>query len=257
MDETQFLKAATVLAWFLLVFVGERLRPAAPVPPAIAAPPAGRDRLGRNLALWLINILLSPLIVIPLSAWAAQHAWSWRPGNWHGTAALLLDLLLLDFLIYWWHRLNHELPVLWRFHQVHHRDRFLDSTSALRFHFGEVLISALARAAAIWLLNIPLTTVLLFEAILLAATIFHHSNLRLDAGLERALSRFIVTPSIHWVHHHAVRADTNSNYATVLSLWDPIFRSRSPTRRQPAMPIGDEGADERPLLELLLLPFRR
>jgi sterol desaturase/sphingolipid hydroxylase (fatty acid hydroxylase superfamily) len=256
MDEVLIAKIAGVLAWFLLLFCAERRRPAAPLPAVLADSAARRRRVGRNLALWAVNSLMSRFVVIPLSALAAAHSLDWRPAGWSGWPTLLLDLLLLDFLIYWWHRLNHELPLLWRFHQVHHRDRFLDSTTALRFHFGEVLLSAVARGAIIWLLAIPLATVLLFEILVLAAAIFHHSNLRLGAGLERALSRVIVTPSIHWVHHHAVRADTDSNYATILSLWDPLFGSRSRTERQPTMPIGAEGAEEKPLRGLIALPFR-
>src|SRR5690606_10835760 len=91
---------------------------------------------------------------------------------------------------------------------------------------------------------------------LLIAAIFHHSNLRLPPRLERALSRVVVTPSIHWVHHHARRADTDSNYATVLSVWDRLFASRSRTQRRPDMRIGVERQRERPLGELALQPFR-
>jgi len=164
--------------------------------------------------------------------------------------------VLLDFLIFWWHRANHELPLLWRFHVVHHLDRTLDTTSAVRFHFGEVLLSAVARAAAIVVLAFPLASVLVFETLLLAAAIFHHSNLRLPPRLEAALSRLVITPSIHWVHHRPVRADTDSNYGTVLSVWDRLFATRSPTRRRPDQPIGVEGQAELTLPALLLRPFR-
>jgi len=261
-------KGAIAAVWFALVFAAERLRPAAPRPDAAAEswPPrlpvpreGGWARLGRNLALWLVNTVLSPLVVLPLTAWAAGRGLDLglRPPWWSGWGGLVADLLLLDVLIYWWHRANHRLPLLWRFHAVHHLDGFLDTTSALRFHFGEVLLSALARAAVIVALGIPLASVLAFEALLLAATIFHHSNLRLPAGLERALAGVIVTPSIHWVHHHAVRRDTDSNYATILSLWDPLFRSRSATPRTRDMKIGVEGQGEECLAALLSRPFRR
>ena len=127
----------------------------------------------------------------------------------------------------------------------------------MRFHFGEVVLSAFARAALIILVDVPLASVLLFEALLLTATIFHHSDARLPPRLEAALARVIITPSIHWVHHHAVRADTDSNYGTIFSFWDPLFRSKSRTRRWLTMPIGVEGRRERPLLGLLLAPFQR
>ncbi|MCK6450440.1 MAG: sterol desaturase family protein [Alphaproteobacteria bacterium] len=249
-------KGVVVAAWLVLLFLAERAFPAAPAPTGAALSAASLGRNARNLGLWLANVALSPLVVLPLTAAAAGLAPQWRPGWWSGAPGLALDLLLFDFLIYWWHRANHVVPLLWRFHQVHHLDRFLDSTSALRFHFGEVLLSATARAAVVVALAFPLSSVLAFEGLLLLATIFHHSNLRLPAGLERALSRAIVTPSIHWVHHHRVRGDTDSNYASVLSLWDRLFASRSATARAPDMEIGVEGRKETGFLGLLLRPFR-
>ncbi len=118
-----------------------------------------------------------------------------------------------------------------------------------------MLLSALARAAVIVLLDIPIASVLVFETLLLVAAIFHHSNLRLATGLERALARVGITPSIHWVHHHARRSDTDSNYGTIFSFWDPLFDSRSATPRSPGMPIGVETRGEQSLARLLLRPF--
>jgi sterol desaturase/sphingolipid hydroxylase (fatty acid hydroxylase superfamily) len=250
-------KGAAVLAWLGVLFLAERWRPAATPPPAAGNLRGGWHRLARNLGLWLVVTALSPLVVLPLTYWASGQALSWRPAWWQGGLGLALDILLLDFLIYWWHLANHRLPLLWRFHEVHHLDRFLDTTSALRFHFGEVLLSALARAGIIILLGFPFASVLVFEALVLAAAVFHHSNLRLPAGLERPLSRVIITPSIHWVHHHARRADTDSNYGTIFSFWDPLFGTRSPTVRRREMTIGTEGRAEEPLAGLLLHPFRR
>jgi sterol desaturase/sphingolipid hydroxylase (fatty acid hydroxylase superfamily) len=252
-DTTLAWKGATITAWFALFFLAERFRPAA----AARLAEQSWRRLARNLALWLVNTGLSPLVVLPVSAWAAAHALPWRPGWWTGATGLAIDLLLLDGFIYWWHRANHEVPLLWRFHRVHHFDRFLDTTTAVRFHFGEVLLSAVARAAVIVVLALPLASVLIFEALVLAATIFHHSNLRLPARLERVLALIVVTPSIHWVHHHRRRVDTDANYSTVLSLWDRLFRSRAPGRRTPDMAIGVEGEEERPLPGLVTAPFGR
>lgn len=246
-------KGAAVLAWLALLFLAERALPAAAPAPDTGSPWA---RLGRNAALWGANTGLSVLVVVPITAWASLHALAWRPAWWAGPWGLVADLLILDGLIYWWHRANHRVPLLWRFHGVHHLDRFLDTTTAVRFHFGEVLLSALARAGVVIALAIPLGSVLIFETLVLMAAIFHHSNLRLAPALERVLARVIVTPSIHWVHHHRVQGDTDSNYSTILSLWDPLFRSRSPTRRTPDLAIGVEGREEQPLLGLIAAPFR-
>ena len=254
------LKALLVGGAFLFFAVYERLRPAADSPLLVRfgrASAAAWRRLARNASLFGLNLLLSPLVVLPVTVWAESFNLGLRPAWWTGWPGLLLDLLLLDFWIYWWHRANHEVPVLWRFHQVHHFDELLDSTTAVRFHFGEVLLSALVRAAVIVLFDLPLASVLLFEALVLISAIFHHSDARLTPPLEGALARVIITPSIHWVHHHAIRADTDSNYGTIFSFWDPLFRSRSRTRRWQKMPIGVEGAHEKPLLRLLTSPFER
>lgn len=241
-------KSALVLLALVVFLVLDRVFPMARVVGGLA-------RVAKNLALALANGFLGWLVVVPLSAFAAQHGLGWRPLWWSGTAGLVIDLLILDMWIYWWHRGNHVVPFLWRFHQVHHLDQFLDASSALRFHFGEVLASALVRAGVIFLLGVPLATVVIFETVLALAAMFHHSNVKLPRGLERLLSLVIVTPSIHWVHHHALRADTDSNYATVLSLWDRLFGSRSATKRTADMAIGVEGASDLTLTGLLKRPF--
>jgi sterol desaturase/sphingolipid hydroxylase (fatty acid hydroxylase superfamily) len=241
-------KTTIIIAVFLSLFVLERLF-------SVAAWRGGLARVVRNLVLASFNFVLSPLIVIPITAFAAVHGLQWRPEWWSGWPGAVVDFLILDAWIYWWHRLNHRLPLLWRFHEVHHLDEMLDTTSALRFHFGEVVLSAVARAVVIYVLAVPLFSVVTFEILLLAATIFHHSNLRLPQKFEKALSFVIVTPGIHWVHHHAKRADTDSNYSTVLSVWDFVFSSRSRTARSPDMPIGVEGRAEKPLLSLVIRPF--
>jgi sterol desaturase/sphingolipid hydroxylase (fatty acid hydroxylase superfamily) len=101
---------------------------------------------------------------------------------------------------------------------------------------------------------VPLQSVLIFETLVLVAAIFHHANWRLPAGFEAALARVVITPSRHWVHHHRVRADTDSTYGTIFSFWDPLFRTTTPTRRTQLMPIGVEGRDEVDLIALIGLP---
>jgi sterol desaturase/sphingolipid hydroxylase (fatty acid hydroxylase superfamily) len=243
-------KAIVIPLVFLVLFALERFFP-------VAQWLGGMQRVVKNLALAAFNFVASPVIVIPITAYAASHALDWRPVFWTGWLGLGLDLLLLDFWIYWWHRVNHVVPFLWRFHEVHHLDEMLDSTSALRFHFGEVVLSSMVRAGVIFALAMPLGSVVIFEILVLASALFHHSNLMLPAAFERTLSFIIVTPSIHWVHHHAKRVDTDSNYSTVLSIWDRLFGSRSKTLRTVDMPIGVERMRERGLLGLILKPFNR
>ena len=252
-------KGAWIVGFAVLMIGLERLFPAArPLAAAHLNSLADRiRRMARNISLAGLNAVLSPLIVIPVSAVAAQWSLDWRPDWWQGSGGLLLDLLILDFWIYWWHVANHRIAFLWRFHEVHHLDQFLDVTTALRFHAGEVVLSSLVRAGVIFVLAVPLTSVVVFEIAIMFAAIFHHSNLKIPPRLERVLSLLVVTPAIHWVHHHAIRRDTDSNYATILSVWDRLFGNRSLTRRWPEMPIGVERLTDKRLFDLLLRPFRR
>ena len=257
MEEALQFKTLVLAGWFGLFFLLERWRPAAPMPQNLSAGRRPRLlRLGRNGGLFVLNSILSIAVVVPLSAFAADLALGLRPGWWTGAAGLALDLLVLEIFIYWWHRANHEVPLLWRFHEIHHLDQTLDTTSAFRFHFGEVFLSAVARGVVVVALTIPVTSVILFETLLLLAALFHHSNVRLPRRFEAGLSLVFITPSIHWVHHHAVRADTDSNYGTLFSFWDRLFRSRSTSVREPGMPIGVQEQPERSLAELVARPFR-
>lgn len=243
-------KTAIGAAAFLILFVLERVF-------AADAARGGFKRLRRNGVLWLSLMILSPLIVLPLANVAAAHPLWTRPAGLPPAAMLAADILLLDFWAYWVHRAYHEIPLMRRFHRVHHLDQHLDTTSAVRFHPGEVAISACLRVPPIIILAIPFEHVVIFETALLICSLFHHSNLRLPRGFEAALARVIVTPSIHWIHHHAVRADTNANYSAIFSLWDRIFGTRSGAQRRPGMRIGLEGVADKSAVELMLLPFRK
>jgi len=249
-EQFQLLRGAGFVAAVTLALLLQRLSPHASV----------RGSWRVNGALWLVNLIVTGFVCGACACTVARWAAGAGFGALRAVAvprwlAIATTLVTLDVVSYGWHRANHRLPFLWRFHEIHHRDRFLDTTSALRFHFGEVALTASARAVIIVLFTIPLTSVLTFEALVLGAAIFHHSDLKLPPRLERALSLVIVTPSIHWVHHHRVRRDTDANYSTILSLWDRLFASKTPTHRTPEMEIGVQGEEELTLPELLLRPF--
>lgn len=249
-------KSIVIGVWIIAFFLAERLLPAARV--ALDSKSKQRRLIG-NGGLFAVNMGLSLLVVVPVSAWAAGNSLDWRLEStpwWGGWQGLILDLILLDFLIYWWHRANHVSQFLWRFHEVHHLDETLDTTTAVRFHWGEVFLSALARAVFIILFDIPIESVLIFETQVLLAAIFNHSNAKLPKKLERVLGWILVTPAIHWVHHHAIRKDTDSNYGNFLSIWDRLFGSFSKTNRWAEMPMGVEREPEKGPLQLQVRPFQ-
>jgi sterol desaturase/sphingolipid hydroxylase (fatty acid hydroxylase superfamily) len=211
----------------------------------------------RNLALGGIIAVAGYAFLVAITVFFTKYSLGFRPEFLDGTVGLVFNLVVLDLWAYILHRAYHRVPVMWRLHSVHHLDAFLDTTSAVRFHLGEVVLSVLLRSVPIVLLDLSLETVVLFETILLCAALFHHSNIKLPVQLEAILRFVIVTPSHHWVHHHAVRADTDSNYGAVLTIWDRLFGSWSLCVRTPDMKIGVEGQAERNFLHLLTTPFKK
>jgi sterol desaturase/sphingolipid hydroxylase (fatty acid hydroxylase superfamily) len=214
------------------------------------------NRTFKNIFFWLINIGITPIIILPITIFATTL-------NLHTTFQFenlifqfFFHLFIYDLFLYFWHRANHEIPFLWRFHHVHHLDETLDVSSGVRFHFGEVILSALVRCALIVTFNISLIHLLIIEAIVLISSAFHHSNIRLPEKLEQYLSYIIVTPSIHWVHHHKRQQETDANYCTIFSLWDLIFGTKSSFKRYLGMPIGVENDRDQPVSKLITRPLK-
>jgi sterol desaturase/sphingolipid hydroxylase (fatty acid hydroxylase superfamily) len=165
--------------------------------------------------------------------------------------------VLLDYGLYVWHALTHKLPPLWRFHRVHHMDRDLDVGTALRFHFGEMLLSVPWRAAQIALTGVSRLPLSIWQTLTVLAVMFHHSNVRLPIGLERALSWLVMTPRMHGIHHSIVDAERNSNWSTIFSFPDYLHGTRRFDVPQEAITIGVPEAGARPptLGRLLVEPW--
>jgi sterol desaturase/sphingolipid hydroxylase (fatty acid hydroxylase superfamily) len=141
--------------------------------------------------------------------------------------------ILFDIWMYLWHRANHRSALLWRFHRAHHADTEMDSTTALRFHPGELVLSAFARLPVIVLIGMSFSELAFFEIMLNISTLFHHSNLGIPEQWDRLLRVVIVTPDMHRVHHSVERFETDSNFTSLLSVWDRLartFRMRGDTR---------------------------
>lgn len=136
---------------------------------------------------------------------------------------VLVVIIILDITIYFQHVIFHVLPILWRFHRVHHSDLDCDVTTGVRFHPVEILISIVIKFATIAALGAPVLAVIIFEALLNLMSMFTHSNIKLNSTFERILRWFVVTPDMHRVHHSARENETNSNFAFNISLWDRIF----------------------------------
>lgn len=171
----------------------------------------------------------------------------------------ILALVLLDYTLYVWHVLTHRVGFLWRFHQVHHIDREMDATTALRFHFGEIAISVAFRAAQVLIIGPSPSTVAAWQIFLFLCILFHHSNVRLPLVWERRLARLIVTPRLHGIHHSIAPEEVNSNWSSGLTIWDWLHRTLRTDVPQDSIVIGvpgylDDSAQR--LGTVLLLPFQ-
>jgi sterol desaturase/sphingolipid hydroxylase (fatty acid hydroxylase superfamily) len=154
------------------------------------------------------------------------------------TAEAAAALVLLDYTLFLWHVLLHRVPLLWRCHLPHHVDLDLTASTALRFHFTELLLSVPWRAAQMILIGVRRQTLTLWQTATLVEILFHHSNLRLPCRLERVLQWLIVMPRLHGIHHSAVRDQTDSNWSSGLTLWDRLHGTLRRDVPQHAIRIG-------------------
>jgi sterol desaturase/sphingolipid hydroxylase (fatty acid hydroxylase superfamily) len=170
----------------------------------------------------------------------------------------ILAIALMDYTLYIWHVLTHRLAFLWRFHLVHHVDLDLDASTALRFHFGEMIISAAWRAAQIVVIGVSPVSFAAWQAFLFPSILFHHSNVRLPRELEKKLSRFVVTPRMHGIHHSVVRGETDSNWSSGLTVWDWLHGTLKKDVEQKEIIIGVPAyrkPEEVVLTKIVPMPF--
>lgn len=195
-----------------------------------ARPPQGDRlrRLGFHAGVAVLNTLLVRVLVyvpfLVFSVYVDEEGWGIsRMLGLTGWTEIVLAIVVLDFFDYLWHRANHRVRFLWRFHKAHHADTGMDVTTALRFHPGELLISALVKAAWIAIWGPLVVAWFLFEALVSLCAQFHHANLDFPDSVERWLSWIIVTPRFHAAHHAVDRHYGNANFSTIFSLWDRLF----------------------------------
>ncbi|MBT8113848.1 MAG: sterol desaturase family protein [Arenicella sp.] len=226
---------------------------------------SGIRRAVHNLLLFAFNTvmlrMLVPLSLVVVSAWAIDS----QVGLSHmlplpGVATVALSVVMLDLAVYWQHVATHKIGLLWRIHKVHHADRDMDVTTAIRFHPVELLLSLLYKSLIVVLLGAPVAAVILFELLLFIGPAFNHSNFALPKGFDKALRWVIATPDVHRVHHSTLVHEQNTNYGFFLIWWDKLFHTYTP---QPSgghmdMQIGlaaeNEACDT--LDRMLLAPFR-
>jgi len=204
-------------------------------------------RWGGNLTIVVLNTLIARLLfsggVVAVAAMAQERGWGLL--NWIEGPAWLevgLAVVTLDFIIYCQHQVFHLVPILWRFHMMHHSDLDLDVSSGVRFHPVEMVISLMVKSAAVMALGVAPLAVVAFEIVLNATALFSHSNVKIPLRVEPFLRWFVVTPDMHRIHHSVDPRETNSNYGFNVPWWDRLFGTycAEPELGQLGMKIGLE-----------------
>jgi len=225
-----------------------------------------RPAWGTNGGLWAVDALVMGAVCGAcgwiVAAWAGREGlgllvWAGARDGW---LAIAIGVIGLDVVSYAWHRANHRVHLLWRFHQVHHGDANFHVTTALRFHPGELLLALPVRLAAIVALGVPPEGVLVFELVFGAANLLEHGNFDLPRRLEPVVRRMFVTPALHRGHHASDWQELDTNFGTVFSTWDRLagtFRAHEVDRRITTGLPDWAGPRAPSLSESLLLPFRR
>jgi sterol desaturase/sphingolipid hydroxylase (fatty acid hydroxylase superfamily) len=196
-----------------------------------------------NLPLSIVNGVLYHLVYSAAIISLLLTVQTQKLGLLTGTALpywlqIVLGICILDFFIYIWHLLNHEVPLLWRFHRVHHSDMNMDASTANRFHLGEFMLSGLVRLGVVYAIGIPLLAYLLFEILVNLSIQFHHSSIRIAPRFENLWVLLFVPPSMHRLHHSVKIKERDSNYGVLFSLWDRFLGTFTWGVDQGAITIG-------------------
>lgn len=172
---------------------------------------------------------------------------------------LLGGVAAMDYGFYWWHVATHKRPLLWRFHRVHHVDPDMDASTAVRFHFLDMVVSLPWRLVQVRLAGVSPKALRYWRHFFTASILFHHSNLRLPGRWDERLSRMLTTPRMHGIHHSRVAAERDSNWSSGLSIWDHLHGTFRDDVRQQEIEIGLDDAEAEndvSLLPALEAPFR-
>ena len=251
--ELQVVRAVGFVLAFAAALTFQRLLPHARL--------AGSWRV--NGAFWAIDAVLIGLVCGACGCVVARWAEVHEVGLFHSVtatpwAAVLVTVVALDVVSYLWHRANHAIAFLWRFHQVHHSDPTFTVSTGLRFHPGELLLSLPLRLTAVVALGASPLGVVVFEVLFTIANLIEHGDIDLPDVLERRLSRVCVLPALHRLHHSRNTRELNTNFGTIFSVWDRAFGTYRVSSSSREVDTGLPGApDLSSLPRALLLPFAR
>lgn len=168
---------------------------------------------------------------------------------------LFLIILVADLMQYWVHRAYHEVPLLWRFHGVHHSAKEMDWLAGSRQHILEILVTRSLVLTPIFVLGFSQQIISLYVIIVGLQAVFNHANVRVKFGW---LKYFMVTPQFHHWHHASDKAAIDRNYAAHFSFLDYVFGTAVKGQKEWPQAYGVVG-DYMPvgMLKQQVYPFKR
>jgi exosortase len=178
-----------------------------------------------NLGLMVVSGFIFALF-LPVSPYAAaemQTSGLLSRLNLSTGSQIIFVFLGIDFWRYWEHRIFHKVSFFWRVHLVHHSDTFVDITTSERHHPLEALITTPLVILLIFILGLPAEGLAVYLLAATVSSLWVHSNLRTSQKVDMVLRRLLVTPAVHAIHHSSEKQQTNSNYGSVLTIWDRLF----------------------------------
>lgn len=146
-------------------------------------------------------------------------------------------IVLLDILIYWTHRLSHEVGFFWRFHAIHHSSEKMDWISGIRSHpFDGVIIAV--PAVFLIIAGFDLEVVGIAAVVQAVLGLLAHANVR---WRFRPFHKIVMTPEFHHWHHANHAESIHTNYSVFLPIWDIIWGTYyMPADRRPLVYGQDE-----------------
>lgn len=169
---------------------------------------------------------------------------------------VVIIIICADFVLYWEHRLFHEVKAMWPVHAVHHSVETMDWLAGSRGHFIQVFSERAMVMVSLYLLGADKAALDIYVAFAALQAVLIHSNTRLKFGW---LKHIIVTPQFHHWHHSSEKPAIDTNYSAHLVLFDWLFGTyHMPEKHWPAdygttvkLPSSFMGQLIYPLLALL------
>ncbi len=222
-----------------------------------------RRHLVPNLSLMAMTLGLNFVFNaggVLITTWLASRGFGVLSGGPLGPLTMtLLGIFALDASTYACHRLMHILPPLWDAHSVHHSDPLVDVSTTLRFHPIETVWRFAFIIVPVWVLGLPVSAVAAYRVVSAFMGLFEHMNVKLWQPLDTALSVVVGTPNMHKLHHSRMATETNTNYGNILSLFDRVLGTFTPSAHAASVHYGlpeHDTAESQQLRGLLRLPFR-